>query len=64
MEARKLDQADHPSRDYASEQHCEVGELDQPFSWGGLIGLVHPYVWAAIAALWIGLACVVLYEAS
>ena len=61
MEARKLNQADHPRPDYAIKQ---LRELDRPFSWRGLIGLIHPYVWAAIAAIWIGLACLILYEAS
>jgi hypothetical protein len=61
MEARKLNQADHLHRDYWIGQLCG---LDQPFSWRGFIGLIHPYVWAAIAALWIGLACLLLYEAG
>ena len=61
MEAPKLNQADHPRTDYSIEQVCG---LDQPFSWRGFIGLIHPYVWAVIAASWIGLACLLLYEAS
>jgi hypothetical protein len=60
MEARKLNQADYPHSDHS----IELSGLDQPFSWRGFIGLIHPYVWAAIAALWIGLACLLLYQAG
>jgi hypothetical protein len=59
MEARKLGTADDPHSSIK-----ELCELDQPFSWHALISLVHPHVWAVIAALWIGIACLLLYEAG
>ena len=62
MEARRLDPADDYRRHHAITP--ELSELDQPFTWRGVISLIHPYVWALIAALWIGLAWLILYEAS
>jgi hypothetical protein len=57
MEARRLEsRTPHvPSAD---------GSFDEPFSWHGLFSLIHPYVWGLIAALWIGVACLILYEAG
>jgi hypothetical protein len=61
MEAHKLDPPDYEhDHDATKATSCE---LDQPFSWRILIGLIHPYVWALIAALWLGLACLLLFEA-
>jgi hypothetical protein len=61
MEAHKLDPPEYQHfHDATKATPCD---FDQPFSWRGLIGLIHPYVWALIAALWLGLACLLLFEA-
>ena len=63
MEARKLEPVDdHDYRYYETE--AEPCEYDQPFGWRQLAGLVHPYVWTWIAALWFSLACLILFEAG
>ena len=59
MEAHKLGTVHGPHSSIK-----ELCELDQPFSWHGLISLIHPHVWAMIVALWIGIACLLLYEAG
>jgi len=59
MEARKLEPADH---DFAT--NAEPCEFDQAIGWRHLGSLIHPLVWACITALWLGLVCLVLFEAS
>ena len=59
MEARKLGSAEEPPSPEAYST-----PPDEPFSWRVVLRLIHPYVWALIAALWIGLAWLILYEAG
>ena len=59
MEARRLE----PKEPYDAREPSFY-EPDEPVKWRSLIALIHPYVWVAISALWIGLACLVFYEAG
>jgi hypothetical protein len=59
MEARKLELLDH-----SHAPGVGASEVHEPSSMRQVAGLIHPYVWAWIAVLWIGLACLILYEAG
>ncbi|HET6674975.1 MAG TPA: hypothetical protein VFG71_06535 [Nitrospiraceae bacterium] len=60
MEARKLDPTGHPPKRLQSL----LGQGDEPFRWGLLARLIHPLIWVWIAALWLGLAWLVIFEAG
>ncbi|MEX5216872.1 MAG: hypothetical protein AB7G68_16635 [Nitrospiraceae bacterium] len=60
MEARKLDRLDHSSE----ISRIALSEKDEPFQWSLLARLIHPFIWAWIAALWLGLAWLVIFEAG
>ena len=42
----------------------QVGLHQEPFGWRLLFHLIHPSVWALVAALWITVAALVLHEAA
>jgi hypothetical protein len=60
MEAHKLDRLDHSSK----TSRIASSEKDDPFHWSLLARLIHPLIWAWIAALWLGLAWLVIFEAG
>jgi hypothetical protein len=61
MEARRLEPQE--PRDPPGGRASAVDFDNEPFSWLLLLRLIHPYMWALIAALWIAVAWLVLYEA-
>lgn len=60
MEARKLDSTGQPPN---PPQGLST-QRDEPFRWGLLARLIHPLIWVWIAALWLGLAWLVIFEAG
>ena len=60
MEAYKLERPD------LSPQTTQdmFSEGEEPFRWTLLARLIHPLIWAWIAALWLGLAWLVIFEAA
>jgi hypothetical protein len=60
MEAYKLDQPDHSSK----ISRNSFFQDEEPFRWSLLARLIHPLIWGWIAALWLGLAWLVIFEAG
>jgi hypothetical protein len=58
MEARKFDYEQSGNQFFTNT----ISASNQPFAWSRFADLVHPLVWAWIAALWLGLAWVILSE--
>ena len=60
MEAHKLDRPDQSPK----TSRIAFSEKEEPFRWGLLTRMIHPLIWAWIAALWLGLAWLVIFEAG
>jgi hypothetical protein len=60
MEAHKLDRPDHSPK----TSRNPFSEGTEPFRWGLLPRVIHPLIWAWIAALWLGLAWLIIFEAG
>jgi hypothetical protein len=60
MEAHKLDRPDYSPK----TSRAPFSEGTEPFRWGLLARVIHPLIWAWIAALWLGLAWLVIFEAA
>ena len=58
MEARKFEPEQRGTKSFEKT----VSATDLPFTWQRLANFVHPLVWAWIAALWLGLAWLILSE--
>jgi hypothetical protein len=57
VEARRLEP-------HGPQNPSQIGPYQEPFGWRLLFHLVHPCVWAVVAAVWVSAAALVFYEAG